>query len=129
MCDVTFSRHIISLDDFGDVNIFDGNVHSGEQFSFSINLASYYSEKMDVLQFINVIMNVVLPSIVFWNMIASVVVMSRIGESAQIYRDEILHHTSTINVIDGIFQNDNARPQTAGVCRYFLQQNNVHVLP
>ena len=45
LCDITFSRRIISLNDFGDVNnIFDGDVQSGEQFSLPMNLASCCSK-------------------------------------------------------------------------------------
>ena len=103
-----------------------------------MNLASCCSEQMDVPESIDVIMNV-MPPIVFWNMAVSVVfsVMvwaeihhdGRIGLvrvngslNVQIYRDEILQHhvVPLINVTDGIFQHDNARPQTARVCRYFL---------
>ena len=73
----TFSRHIISLNDFGGVkSIFDGDVHSGEQFSCRMNLASCCSEQMDVPDSIDVIMNV-MPPIVFRNLIVSVVIVGR----------------------------------------------------
>ena len=57
------------------MNLFDGDVHSGEQFSFPTNLASCCSEHMDVQATVDVIMNVV-----FWNMIVSVVVVSLCGQ-------------------------------------------------
>ena len=60
---------IILLNDFGAVkNIFDGNVNGGEQLSFPLNLASLYSEQMDVPESITVILNV-MPQMVFWSMI------------------------------------------------------------
>ena len=50
---------------------------------------------------------------------------------AQICWDEIPQHrvVPLINVTVDTFQLDNPRPHTARVCRDFLQQNNVHVLP
>ena len=44
-----------------------------------MNLVTCCSEKLDVPEFIDVIMNVMLP-IVFWNMIVSVVVVSWCGQ-------------------------------------------------
>ena len=46
------------------------------------------------------------------------------------YRDTILqpHLLPTIDVQREIFQQDNARPHTARVTRYFLAANNVNVL-
>ena len=52
-----------------------GNVHSGEQLFFPMNLASCCSEEMDVPEFIDVIMNVMPPNM-FWNMIILMVVVS-----------------------------------------------------
>ena len=49
LCDVTLSGHIISLNDVGGIkNIFYRDVYNGEQFSFPTNLASCFSEQMDV---------------------------------------------------------------------------------
>ena len=50
-------------------------LHSGEQFSFPMNLTSCCLEHMDIPESIDIIMNVML-AIVFWNMIVSVVVVS-----------------------------------------------------
>ena len=75
-----FSWHLISLNDFGGVkNILDVVVHSGEQFSFPMNVVSCYSEQMDVLESFNVIMNV-MPPVVFWNTIVLVAVISWCGQ-------------------------------------------------
>lgn len=47
------------------------------------------------------------------------------------YRDEILqrHVLPFMNVNGGVFQQDNARPHVARVCREFIRQNNIEVLP
>ena len=80
LCDATFSQHVISLDDFGGVsNVSNGDAHTGEQLTFRMNLASCCSQQMDVPKSIDVIMNV-MPPIVFWNMIVSVVVVSWCGQ-------------------------------------------------
>ena len=57
----------------GVKNIFDGDVQSGEQLSFPMNLASCSLEQMDIPESIDIIMKVISP-VVFWNMIVSVVV-------------------------------------------------------
>ena len=76
LCDASLSRHIISLDDLGGVkNIYLGDMHSREEFSFLMNLASWCSEQMDDPGPIDVIMNV-MPPIVFCTTIVSVVVVS-----------------------------------------------------
>ena len=49
--------------------------HSAEEFSFPMNLASCCSEQIDLSESIDVIINI-MPPIVFWNMIISVVVVS-----------------------------------------------------
>ena len=73
---VIFSWHIILLNSSSGIkNIFDGNVHSGEQLSFLRNLTSCFTDQMDFPEFIDVIMNIMLP-IVFWNMTISVVLVS-----------------------------------------------------
>ena len=58
--------------------IFDGDVHNGEQFSFPMNFTSC-SEQMDVPESIDVITNV-MPPIVFWNIVVSVVAVSWYGQ-------------------------------------------------
>ena len=47
------------------------------------------------------------------------------------YRDEVLmpHVLLLVNAHNLVFQHDNARPHVARVCRDFLNQNNVQVLP
>ena len=50
-------------------------MYCGEQFSVPMNLASCCSEQMDVPESIDVIMNVA-PSVMFRNMIVSVVLVS-----------------------------------------------------
>ena len=142
-----FWQLIILLNDFGGVeNIFDGDVHSGEQFSFPMNLASYWSEYMDVPECTDVIMNVYAANcflehdrlgggVMVWEGIRhdgrTPLVRVNGAPSAQIYLDEIPEHhvVPLINVTGGIFHHDNVRPYTAWVSRDFLQQNNVHVLP
>ena len=81
--DAMFSRHIISLNDVPGVkNLFSADVHRGQQFSFPMNVASWcccllcvFSEQINVLEYMDIIMNVMLP-IVFWNMIVSMVAAS-----------------------------------------------------
>ena len=76
----TFLRHFISLNDFGGVeNILDGDVHSGGQFSFPMNLALCCSEQTYLPESIDVITNI-MPPTVFWNVVVLVVVVSRCGQ-------------------------------------------------
>ena len=65
------------MNDFSSVKyIFVGNVHSGEQFSFLMNLAS---EQMDVPYSNDIIINIMQPN-VFQNMIVPVMVGSWCGQ-------------------------------------------------
>jgi hypothetical protein len=51
--------------------------------------------------------------------------------TAVMYRDEILQH-HIMHVIDRqreLFQQDIARPYTAYVAMYYLEQNNINMLP
>ena len=131
LCDARLSRHIISLNDFGGVQ----NVHSGEQFSLTMNLVYYCSwfecfwicRRHNERYAVNCVMA--------WARIHhdGGTSLSRVKGApvVQIYRDEILQHYGVpwINVTGGIFQHDNARQHTAQVCRDLLQQNNIPVLP
>ena len=74
LCDATFSRHIISLNDFTGVMEI---LNLTETNTVEMHLASWCSEQMDVPESIDVIMNVI---IVFWNMIVSAVVASWCGQ-------------------------------------------------
>ena len=77
--DTTFSWHILLNDVSGVKNIFNGDVHTEDQFSFLMNLTSCCSEQMDVPKSCDIIMNVMSP-IVFWNMIILVMVVSWCGQ-------------------------------------------------
>ena len=44
-------------------NTFDGDVHSGEQFSCLMNLVSFCSEQLVVPEFIDVMINVMPPTV------------------------------------------------------------------
>ena len=94
------------------MNVFDGDVLSGKQVSFPLNLTCC-SEQMNIPECINVIMNIMPPN-VSRNMIVMVwAVIHHVG-----CRDGILQHylVPLINITGGIFQHDSARPHTAQVC-------------
>ena len=131
-----FSRHIISPNNFGGVsNIFDGDVQSGDQLSFPTNLASCCcSEQMQpncVLEHDRFGSGIVMVWAGIRHNGRTALVRLNVAINAQIYRDEIQQHQVVLltSVTGGIFQHDNARPHTARVCRDFLQQNNIYVLP